>query len=154
MALSGKLVAQIEIKSNGDVFHELWKANPHDVPKLTPTTIQKCETHSGEAGTVGSVLFWNYFHDGKDSVAKTLLHDIDEEKKSVTFKILEGDLLELYKNFIIHIHVDTNGLNNLVTWTVEYEKLNANVPDPNTLLDFYRKVTKDIETHHVSTASN
>ncbi|KAI7729838.1 hypothetical protein M8C21_013487 [Ambrosia artemisiifolia] len=149
MALSGKRVAQVEIKSNGDVFHELWKGNPHQIPNLSPTTIQNCQAHDGEFGTAGSVLFWNYVHDGKDSVAKTLIKDINEEKKSVTFEILEGDLLELYKTFVIHVHVDKHGINHLVTWTVEYEKLNSDVPDPDTLMDFYRKVTKDIETHHL-----
>ncbi|GJT16959.1 kirola-like protein [Tanacetum coccineum] len=149
MSLSGKRVAQVKIKSDGDVFHQLWKSDPHQIPGITPTTIQNCHTHEGELGTVGSVLFWNYFLDGKDCVAKTLVHDIDEAKKSVTLKVLEGDLLELYKNFFLHIHVDTNGLEHLVTWTVEYEKLNPSNPDPDSLMDFYRKVTKDIETHHL-----
>ncbi|KAL7609077.1 hypothetical protein Lser_V15G11677 [Lactuca serriola] len=148
MAMTTKTV-QIKIKSDGDVFHELWKANPHEVPTITPTTIQNCQSHEGDVGTVGSVLFWNYFHDGKDRVAKTLIQEIDEGKKSVTFKVLEGDLLELYKTFVIHVHVDTHGLNNLVTWTVEYEKLSPDVPDPDTLMEFYKKVTKDIETHHL-----
>lgn len=75
--------------------------------------------------------------------------EIDEGKKSITFKLLEGDLTELYKTFIIHVHVDTHGLSNLVTWTVEYEKLSPDVPDPDTLMEFYEKVTKDIETHHL-----
>ncbi|KAJ9549043.1 hypothetical protein OSB04_021586 [Centaurea solstitialis] len=149
MALSGKRAVQVEIKSNGDVFHELWKANPHHIPNLTPSTIQNCQIHGGEVGTVGSVLFWNYVHDGKDSIAKTLIEEISEEKKSVTLKVLEGDLLELYKTFVLHIHVDKHGSNNLVTWTVEYEKLNTNIPDPDSLMDFYKKVTKDIETRHL-----
>ncbi|KAK1423127.1 hypothetical protein QVD17_18422 [Tagetes erecta] len=149
MALSGKRVAQVEIKSNGDVFHKLWKSNPHQVPSLTPTTIQNCQTVDGEVGTVGSVLLWNYFHDGKDCVGKTLLKDINNSKKLLTFEVIGGDLLEQYTTFFIHIQVDKHGSNNLVTWTVEYEKLNPNVPDPDTLMDFYTKVAKDIETHHL-----
>ena len=87
--------------------------------------------------------------DGKDCVAKTITQEFDEAKKLVTFKILEGDLVELYKSFVVHIHVDTDGLNNVVTWTVEYEKISPNAPDPDTLMEFYKKVTKDIETHHL-----
>ncbi|XP_023772261.1 kirola isoform X2 [Lactuca sativa] len=132
MGLSSRTV-QIKIKSSGDVFHELWKTDPHQVPSLTPTTIQNCQTHE----------------DGKDRVSKTQIMEIDEGKKSITFKLLEGDLTELYKTFIIHVHVDTHGLSNLVTWTVEYEKLSPDVPDPDTLMEFYEKVTKDIETHHL-----
>ncbi|KAM0012277.1 putative Bet v I/Major latex protein [Helianthus debilis subsp. tardiflorus] len=200
MSLSGKRVVQVEIKSRGDVFHELWKSNPHQIPSLTPTNIQNCQTHDGEVGTVGSVLFWNYSlgkqhpsagqaksnrarlgsgskinelawtgslilraemlslnmarkkfesANGKDCVVKTLVKDINEAKKSVTFEVIEGDLLEQYKTFVLHIHVDKHGVNNLVTWTVEYEKLNPNVPDPDSLMEFYKKVAKDIETHHL-----
>lgn len=87
--------------------------------------------------------------DGKDRVAKSLIKDINEDKKSVTFEILEGDLLELYKTIVVHVHVDQHGTNHLVTWTVEYEKLSPDVPDPDTLMEFYKKVTKDIETHHL-----
>ncbi|KAL4569433.1 hypothetical protein LXL04_025071 [Taraxacum kok-saghyz] len=150
MALIGKKVAQFEIKSKCDVFHELWKTDPHQIPNVSPTTYQNCQTLEGEVGTVGSVLLWHYFHDGKDSVVKTLIEEIDEGKKSVTFKALDGDLLKIYKIFVVHIHVDTYGSNNLVTWTIEYEKLSPDVPDPDKLFDFFEKVTKDIETHHLN----
>ena len=67
----------------------------------------------------------------------------------MTFKVIEGDLTELFKTMIIIVHVDTKGENNLVTWTFKYEKLNEDVPDPETLMDFCITVTKDIETHHL-----
>ncbi|KAL4575526.1 hypothetical protein LXL04_022373 [Taraxacum kok-saghyz] len=165
MAPSTK-TAQVQIMSNCDVFHELWKANPHEVPNLTPTTIQNCQILEGEVGTEGCIytsflpfhintLEINAFDDiyviadGKDCVFKSLTQEINERKKSVTYKGLEGDLLELYKTFVVHIHVDTDGSNNLVTWTVEYEKMNPNDPDPDTLMELYKKMTKDIETCHL-----
>ncbi|XP_027100313.2 kirola [Coffea arabica] len=147
--LNGKLVNQIEIKSDGDVFHEIFRHRPHHVSTMSPTHIQGCELHDGNWGTVGSVIFWNYTHDGKKKVAKEVIQAIDEAKRSITFKVIEGDLLELYKTFIITVHVDTHGKSNLVTWTLEYEKKNPNIPDPNTLMDFCLHVTKDIETHHL-----
>ncbi|XP_059650626.1 kirola-like [Cornus florida] len=149
MGLCGKLVAQIEIKSGGDVFHELFRNTPHDIPNISPGCIQGCGLHQSDWGTVGSIYLWNYIHDGKACVAKELIESIDEEKKSITFKVLEGDLLKLYKNFSVTFHVDTNGDSNLVTWTFEYEKLSDNVPYPTTLMDFCIALTKDIETHHL-----
>ncbi|KAK2981448.1 hypothetical protein RJ640_001962 [Escallonia rubra] len=86
---------------------------------------------------------------GKEKVAKEIIEAIDEEKKSVTFKVIEGDLMELYKTFILSVHVDTKGEDNLVTWTFEFEKLNESVEDPNSLMEFCLNVTKDIETHHI-----
>ncbi|CAK9154744.1 unnamed protein product [Ilex paraguariensis] len=87
--------------------------------------------------------------DGKKKVAKEIIEAIDEEKKLVTFKVIEGDLMELYKTFIATVHVDTQGESNVVTWTFEYEKLNENVEDPNTLMGMCINMTKDIEAHHL-----
>lgn len=88
--------------------------------------------------------------DGKEKVAKEIIEAIDEEKKSVRFKVIEGDLLELYKTFTLTCHVDTHGEYNLVTWTFEYEKLREDVEEPHTLMEFCLHVTKDIETHHLN----
>ncbi|XP_047308267.1 kirola-like [Impatiens glandulifera] len=145
-----KLVKQVEIKSDGDVFHELFRFQPHHISNISPTNIQNVDLHEGDWGTIGSVIFWNYTHDGKEKVAKERIEAIDEEKKSVTFNVIEGDLLELYKICIFTVHVDTDGENNLVTWTVEYEKLNEDVEDPTSMLDFCIVLTKDIETHHLN----
>lgn len=93
--------------------------------------------------------FWCDAADGKEKTCKQRIEAIDEEKKSVTFNVVGGDLLQLYKTFVITVHVDTKGENNLVTWTIEYEKLNGDVEDPTTLMDLIITVTKDIETHHL-----
>lgn len=149
MSLAGKLVKQTEIKSDGDVFHQLFSYRPHQIPAISPTHVQGCDLHGGDWGSAGSVIFWNYTRDGKQEEIKVIKEAIDEEKKSVTFKMIEGDLMELYKKFVVTLHVDTKGQSNLVTWTFDYEKLNENVPDPNSVMDFALKVTKDIETHHL-----
>ncbi|KAL3501898.1 hypothetical protein ACH5RR_036347 [Cinchona calisaya] len=149
MSLSGKLVSQVEIKSDGDVFHELFRYKPHHLSNVSPDIVQSVELHDGEWGTVGSVVFWNYTHDGKEEVAKEIIEAVDEEKRSVTYKVVEGHLLESYKSFSITVHVDIHGESNLVTWTFVYEKLNETIPDPNKLMDVALKVTKEIETHHL-----
>ncbi|KAI3500230.1 hypothetical protein L1887_36048 [Cichorium endivia] len=100
MVLSSKKF-EFKIKSDGDVFHELFSARPHEVSKLTPTNVQNCEILEGEVGTVGSVLLWNYFHEGKDCVFKVVVEEIDTEKKLFTMKALGGDILELYKTFVV-----------------------------------------------------
>ncbi|KAK2966657.1 hypothetical protein RJ640_002355 [Escallonia rubra] len=84
---------------------------------------------------------------GKAKVTKQVIDEIDE--KTVIFRTIEGDLLELYKNFVLTLHVDTKGANSLVTWTMEYEKRSEDIDDPNTLMDFFVNLTKDIETHHL-----
>ncbi|KAK4371166.1 hypothetical protein RND71_010641 [Anisodus tanguticus] len=150
MSLEGKLVSEINIKSCGDVFHEIFRYRPHHISSMSPDKVQNVEVHEGEWGTVGSVIFWNFIHDGKEKVAKEVIEEIDEEKKLVKFKVIGGDILEAYKSFYFTVHVETKGEDNLVTWILEYEKLNPDVPDPHTLMEFCLNVTKDIETHHLT----
>ncbi len=118
--IKGKKAVEVEIKSDGDLFHELLRNKPHHLSNLTPI-IDACNLHDGEWGTVGSVISWHYFH---------------------------GDLLELYKTLDIIVHVDKKGKNDLVTWTMEYEKLNENIPDPDGVLEMFKNITKHIEAEH------
>ncbi|KAL3501899.1 hypothetical protein ACH5RR_036348 [Cinchona calisaya] len=149
MSLTGKLVSQIEIKSDGDLFYELFRQKPHHLSNVSPDTFQGVELHEGEWGVMGSVFFSNYTLDGKEEVAKTIIEAVDEEKRSVTYKVIEGHLLESYKTLSITIQADIHGESNLVTWTIDYEKLNETIPDPNKLIDSALKVTKEIETHYL-----
>ena len=82
-------------------------------------------------------------------VAKERVEAIDEENKTVHFKVVEGELLESFKIFEFTVHVDTSGVDNLVTWTIDYEKVDESVKDPTQYLDLALNITKDIETHHL-----
>lgn len=88
--------------------------------------------------------------DGKEKKAKQLIQSIDEEKKLIEFKLLEGDLMELYKTFLITNHIENKGEIDLVTWSLEYEMLNEDVEHPISLLSFFIDLTKDIETHYLA----
>ncbi|XP_011092069.1 kirola-like [Sesamum indicum] len=150
MGLLGKLTVQVEIKSEGDLFHQLFKHTPHHVSGMSPDIIQGCDLHQGNWGTVGSIICWSYTHDGKQKIARDIIEAIDEEKRSITLKVIEGDILEFFKSFTLGIHVDTNGQTHLVTWVLEYEKLHEDVEDPVSLIPLYIKLTKDIEAHHLN----
>ncbi|XP_023766175.1 kirola [Lactuca sativa] len=150
MALSGVLVKQVIIKSDGDVFHDLFGNRPYHISEMTPDFIKGVDLHDGEWGIVGSVSVWNFTHDGKEKVAKQVIEEIDKEKKLVRYKVIGGEILEAYKSFFVTIHVDTKGEENVVTWTFHYEKLNESVDDPNSLMDLCLRITKDIENHHLA----
>ncbi|XP_057781600.1 kirola-like [Salvia miltiorrhiza] len=149
MGLHGKLIAAVEFRAGGDVFHELLKNNPHNFSTMSPEIVQGCDLHEGEFGDVGSIICWRYTQDGKEKRAKQVIQSIDEDKKLIKFKVLEGDLMELYKDFVIIVHVETHGGTDLVTSTLEYEMLNEEVEHPISLLSNFINVIKDIETHHL-----
>ncbi|KAL2545962.1 MLP-like protein [Forsythia ovata] len=115
-----------------------------------PAVVGLSSCCNGDKWTKQIILFKLLFKNGKERVSKEIIEAIDKEKKSVTFKVIEGDLMELYKSFKFIVNVDANGNDNLVTWTFEYEKKNENVPDPNTLMDSCLVITKHIENHHLA----
>ena len=85
--------------------------------------------------------------DGQAKVAKEKIEAIDDTNKSVTFKVIEGDLLQEYKSFKIVVQATPKGEGSLVHWSLEYEKLKEDVPEPKTLLQLLIDVCKDIGTH-------
>ncbi|XP_057781595.1 kirola-like [Salvia miltiorrhiza] len=150
MGLHGKLIAAIEFKAGGDLFHEIYMQKPNQVSIASPDKVQGCDLLEGQFGQVGAIIYWTYTHDGKEETAKEVIQSIDKEKKMIKFKVLEGDVMELYKDFVITLHVEDKGDIELVTWTLEYEMLNEEVGHPITILSYLIDVAKDIETHLMS----
>ncbi|KAL2233308.1 UNVERIFIED_CONTAM: MLP-like protein 31 [Sesamum indicum] len=55
-----------------------------------------------------------------------------------------------YNTFKLSFSIDSKGeLDNVVTWTIEYEKKNESVPEPSTFLDICRSATQEIERHYI-----
>ncbi|MCD7452698.1 hypothetical protein HAX54_017822, partial [Datura stramonium] len=101
MGVKGKLIASMEVKCGGDLFHDTFHTNTHHVPNISPN-INHFEIHEGETLKVGSVVSWKYIEDGKEMYVKEVIEASDPQKKSVTWKVIEGDLLKLYNSFTIH----------------------------------------------------
>ncbi|GMN44075.1 hypothetical protein TIFTF001_013274 [Ficus carica] len=125
--LCGKLETDVEIKASAEKFHSIFRHKPHHISNVASHKIQGVDLHEGEWGTVGSIVCWNYFHDGKPRVARDRVEAIDEEKNLITFRVLEGDLREHFKSFVITIQANpkVGGEGCTVHWILEYEKLHA-----------------------------
>ncbi|KAF3947509.1 hypothetical protein CMV_026367 [Castanea mollissima] len=78
---------------------------------------------------------------------KEVLITIDDKNRSVTLKVIEGLLMESYKSFKFIVQATPKDEGSLVHWTLIHEKLNVNVPDPNTMLQFAIDQTKDVDAH-------
>ncbi|KAK9671458.1 hypothetical protein RND81_12G031300 [Saponaria officinalis] len=150
MGVSGKFEVEVDIKSCGDLFHELFKSKPHHISNITPDHIHGCEVHEGDFGLPGSVINWNYTLEGKKCVAKEVVEAVDVANKTVRFRIIEGDLLKDFKSMTITVHVIPNkGGVTGVKWIIEFEKIVDDGPYPTGLIDFCIAVTKNIENHHL-----
>ncbi|XP_021911712.1 MLP-like protein 43 [Carica papaya] len=154
MSMHGKLEAHLEIKASAEKFHEIFTHRPHHISNVSTDKIHGCDLHEGDWGTVGSIVYWNYFHDGKKKVAKEIVEAIDVDKNLIKFKVIEGDLMEEYKSFSFTIQVTPkeNGEGSTVHWLLEYEKISDEVAHPETLLDFCIDVSKELDAHLIEQA--
>ncbi|KAG6582122.1 MLP-like protein 43, partial [Cucurbita argyrosperma subsp. sororia] len=147
MALYGKLEIDVEIRASAKKFHEIIYQKPHHISKVSSDKIQGCELHEDEWGKLDTILYWHYVHDGKDCVAKTITEDVDEENNSLTWKVLEGDLGKSYKSFKMKIQCIPKDKGSVIRYTLEYEKLHEQIPDPHTFLQLCAGIAKDIDAH-------
>ncbi|KAL0807439.1 PREDICTED: MLP-like protein 43 [Brassica oleracea var. oleracea] len=151
-SLLGKLEAYVEIKASAEQFHNMFTARPHHVTKASPGYIQGCELHEGDWGKPGSIIFWNYFHDGEAKVARERIEAVDPEKNLITLRVIEGDLMKEYKSFLATLQVTPKhgGTGSIVHWHLEYEKIGEDVAHPETLLQLCVEMSKEIDEHLLS----
>lgn len=148
-SLVGKLETDVEIKASAGQFHHMFTWKPHHVSKASPGNIQGCDLHEGDWGKPGSIILWNYVHDGEAKVAKERIEAVEPEKNLITFRVIEGDLMKEYKSFLLTIQVTPKhgGAGSIVHWHLEYEKISDEVAHPETLLQFCVEVSKEIDEH-------
>ncbi|KAK6779716.1 hypothetical protein RDI58_021900 [Solanum bulbocastanum] len=150
MGLKSVLCAKIEVKANKDVFHDVFTNKPHHVSTMSPLHVQGFDLLEGDIGTVGSKICWNYTLDGEKKISKQILEVVDHENKVLVLKEFEGDVTNKYDSFKATLHIETKDEIDLISWTLEYERPNENVPELISLLDFIVGMTKAIDDHHVN----
>ncbi|CAN7130009.1 unnamed protein product [Brassica rapa subsp. narinosa] len=130
-SLFGMVEAYVEIKASAEKFHHMFTAKPHHVSKVSPGNIQ------------------NY---GEAKVAKERIEEVDPEKNLISFRVIEGDLMKEYKSFLATIQVTPKhgGTGSIVHWHFEYEKISEEVAHPETLLQLWVEMSKEIDEHLLS----
>ncbi|KAF7808721.1 MLP-like protein 31 [Senna tora] len=148
MSSVSRLEADLELKTSAVKFLEIFALKVYELSTFSPNIIQNIDILSGEWGTPGFVILVNYtLVDGKAQVAKEVVESIDLIDLSITFKVVEGDLLEEYNSFkfILKVSPTIIGGGSVVHWTFEYEKPNEDTPNPNSLMEEVLQVSKDID---------
>ncbi|KAG2253867.1 hypothetical protein Bca4012_101575 [Brassica carinata] len=153
-SLVGIIETTVEIKSSPEKLHDMFVGKKHHIPSASPSFVHGCELHEGEMGQVGSVISnnlkpINMWSDGEARVMKERIESIDPENNSVTYRVLEGDVMNEYKSFVITLQVTPKEgePGSVVHWHFEYEKINEEVAHPETLLQFAVEVSKELDAH-------
>ncbi|KAF7827655.1 MLP-like protein 43 [Senna tora] len=148
-----KLESDVHLNASAEQFHDVYCSRTHHIGNVCPEKVQGVDIHEGEWGTEGSIICWNYVHDGRNCVVKEVIESIDSKNNKITFKVLEGYLLEDYKSFKFILHVIPQEKGSIAHWTLEYEKLKDHNPDPHTLLELVADVSKDVDAHLITQAA-
>ncbi|KAI3451837.1 hypothetical protein Pfo_008502 [Paulownia fortunei] len=120
------LVASAAIKCSAEKFYNFFKYNMNEIVKIFPAAFKGVELLEGEEGTVGCVKLWSYVIGGVSMTAQVKIEAIDDAGKSITFVVLEGDLLLLYKSFKATLSVSDG----LAKWSIAFEKATLITPPP------------------------
>ncbi|XP_074301121.1 MLP-like protein 43 [Silene latifolia] len=155
MAKMHKMEEKIELNCSAEKIFEMLRAKQPDIPELCSDKIPGIKAHQGDWLSVGSTRKWDlnmgenqptYFIDRLDAV--------DEENMVITRSVIDGEMMKHYKSLKVHGQAIPKGNDNkscVMVFSLEYEKIDEDAPEPNYLLDFGVGVLKDL-SHHLSSA--
>ncbi|PON48641.1 Major latex protein domain containing protein [Parasponia andersonii] len=144
--LKGKVETEFEIKAPPQKFYQMFRKTAHHLPNAAGDHVQGVDVHEGDWESHGSVKVWKYTVDGKQEWFKEKV-EFDDENNMVSMVGLEGDVFQHYRSFKPVYHVVPKGEGSLAKLSIEFERLDANVPPPNKYLNVMVNVTKDMDAH-------
>ncbi|KAG5629782.1 hypothetical protein H5410_001499 [Solanum commersonii] len=84
-----------------------------------------------------------YNEEREEKIVKYEVEAMDRYKKSISRKVIDGDLLDFYSSFTFVSSCEQQW----ITWTFEYEKKIEDNLEPFNFLGFILNLTKNIEGH-------
>ncbi|KAI5394443.1 hypothetical protein KIW84_061208, partial [Lathyrus oleraceus] len=151
MSLTGKVESETDIEATAAKFYNVFRKQLEHLPNISPD-IHGNSVHEGDWENIGSVKHWEFTIEGKKVSAKEKIEAVDDENKTLTYSIFDGEVGEDYKSFKGTIQViDKEHGGGIVKWTFEYEKIKEDITgaSPESYLALAEKVTKDIDAHLV-----
>ncbi|XAR72236.1 hypothetical protein NMG60_11018806 [Bertholletia excelsa] len=98
MAQMAESEYQIELKCSAEKFFETYTSKGYLLPQICHALVSGVDVVRGDWGTVGSIRTWHYVP-GNSEIGKVRIEAFDEQNKSVTFVLLEGEMTDQYPIF-------------------------------------------------------
>ncbi|KAJ0038495.1 hypothetical protein Pint_23050 [Pistacia integerrima] len=152
MATGGKLDVEIEVKSSADKFWGAIRDSTSLFPKAFSHDYKSIEVLEGDGKAPGSVRRITYAEGSPIvKVSTEKIEAVDDVKKEVSYRVIDGDLLKYYKVFKGIVAVSPKGDGSLVKWSCEYEKASNEIPDPSVIKEFAVKNFKEVDEYIAKT---
>ncbi|CAN6281868.1 unnamed protein product [Urochloa humidicola] len=150
MASKAELV--VEVKSPADKLWAALRDSTELFPKIFPQQYQSIETVEGDGKSAGTVRLLKYT-EGVPMLtfAKEKLELADDENKVVSYSVVDGELVNFYNNFKITLKVSPatkeGEAGAVVNWSMEFDKANDQVPDPDVIKETATKTFHDLDDY-------
>ncbi|KAL7091616.1 hypothetical protein ACP275_12G116700 [Erythranthe tilingii] len=151
--MSSKVEVEVEVKSSAEKVWESIRESTTVFPKALPNQYNSVEVLEGDGKSVGSVRLMKYPPNaGSTEItsSKEKIEAVDEEKRSLSYIVIDGDVLKYYKNFKASLGVNAKGDGSVVKWCCEFDKADEQVPDPDIIKDFAIKSFQDLDAYILS----
>ncbi|XP_047957738.1 MLP-like protein 423 [Salvia hispanica] len=149
--MASKIEMEVELKSEAEKVWNSMRESTTLFPKALPQHYQSIQILEGDGKSVNSVRLVTY-PQGISPVSsiKEKIEAVDDEKKFVSYSVIEGDILKYYKNFkgSLSVSSSSNGDNKTsLKWTCEFDKATEDTPDPDFIKEFALKTFQDLDAY-------
>ncbi|WVZ03748.1 hypothetical protein V8G54_024554 [Vigna mungo] len=143
MTLFGKIITEIGVHATAEKWFNLFATQLHEVQNRTDRVLGTSLHHGEDWHHNESIKHWTYVIGYNESI-----ESVDEEKKTITFKIFGEDIEPRFKVFkVIFEAIDKENGGGIIKWTIEYERLGEEVDPPFGYVEYVHKCTRDIDAH-------
>ncbi|XAR65032.1 hypothetical protein NMG60_11008979 [Bertholletia excelsa] len=148
MSSAGKLEVDVELKSPAEKIWDSIMNYANVFPKALPHQYKTIQVVEGDGKTIGSVQLVHYTEASPVvATSKEKIEAVDAAKKTLSYSVVDGDLLKYYKSFKATVVVVSKGNGSLVKWCCEFAKAGEDIPDPNLIRDFAVKSFQDLDAY-------
>ncbi|KAE8667198.1 Detected protein of unknown function [Hibiscus syriacus] len=147
MAQIRKMDCHLMVRSSADKFYDAFRNKAKLTPKMSDGFVADVKLLQGDWNSVGAVRLWTYDFEGKSQMVKEILEGVDDDNKTMVFKVVEGDVLNYYKSWRTVLNITAAREGSLVKWTMEFEKQNDDVPDPIKNADYLITLARNIDAY-------
>ncbi|KQJ83035.1 MLP-like protein 423 [Brachypodium distachyon] len=152
--MASKVELVVEVKSPADKLWTALRDSTELFPKIFPEQYKSIETVEGDGKSAGTVRLLKYT-EGVPMVtfAKEKVEMADDEKKVVSYSVVDGELVSFYKNFRVTVQVTPSAKDDgaaagaVVNWAMEFDKASDAVPDPDVIKETAAKTFHDLDDY-------
>ncbi|KAK4485783.1 hypothetical protein RD792_008430 [Penstemon davidsonii] len=146
--MASKLEVEVEVKSSAEKIWESMKNFSTLFPKAFPDLYQSIEILEGDGKSVGSIRLIKYSPGlALISTSTEKIESVDEENKTLSYTIIDGDMLKFYSSFKATISLAPKGDGAVVKFVSEFIKASEEVPQPDLFKDFIVKNFQDLDAY-------